>query len=633
MPAPSSDSRASVWEWVLTGLLVANLAWTTLGLGGYRPETMQVTVVLAALALAVHALRIAFSKAACGPVTAAAWAWMPFLVYGAANVLWVTPVPWLGWADWARWATMAAVFWLVRDGLTAAIPRRILWWTLAALAIVSVLMACHQRFVAPEWLMLGRLQAEQFFGRASGPFGSPNSLAAFLVLLLPAAGALALRRHASAAERIGWGWFAAVLLVGLLLTLSRGAWVGLALALAVWPLAVGRWRWRTRLGWAAVAVAAVVLATAALHRYSPKARERMAALVEHTGERSRPMLWRAAWQIWREHPAWGGGAGSYNLRFERHRPETFPDDPQWAHNEYLNTLADYGAAGVALLLAGAGVAAFGRRRGTSARGASRRVNDALESPAVRRALGIGLLAFALHAAVDFHLKIPALGLAFAAVAALALGRAQPAETAPRPAVRRGLAGIAAAGALAAAVLAVPFYAGEALRLRARESLDGLGRLVADHPDYRRRLEAALADLERAVASAPGNGAVWGDLAYALVQRSHLEPTQQAALGAAAEAAANRALAISGEHYEFRLRRGVARDLQGRWTEAEQDFAAALRLAPANATAWYLRAEHLLRRPDLRDLAEAALLVCLRLDPGNAPGLALRQRLAITAKTP
>jgi O-antigen ligase len=629
MPAPSSDSRVSVREWVLTGLLVANLVWTTLGLGGYRPETMLVSVGFAALAFAVHTLGIAFSPAAREPLPAVGWAWLPFLVYGAANVIWVTPVPWLGWADWLRWATMAAVFRLVHDGLTAALTRRILWATLAGLAVVSVLMACHQRFVAPEWLMLGRLQAEQFFGRASGPFGSPNSLAAFLVLLLPVAGALALRRHAGAAERIGWGWFAAVLLLGLVLTLSRGAWVGLALALAVWPLAIGRWRWRTRLGWAAVALAAAALATVALHRYSPQARERMAALVEHTGERSRPILWRAAWQIWREHPAWGGGAGSYNLRFERHRPETFPDDPQWAHNEYLNTLADYGAAGVALLLAGAGVAAFGRRRGAPAR----RGHDALESPAVRRAFGIGLLAFALHAAVDFHLKLPALGMAFAAVAALALGRSQPAANAPRPAVRRGLAGAAAAGALAAAALAGPFYAGEAVRLRARENLDALGRLDAGHPDYGRRLEAATRDLGRAVALAPTNGAAWSDLAYALVQRSHLEPARQFAWGEAAEAAADRALAISAEHYEFRLRRGVARDLQGRWTEAEQDFAAALRLAPANATAWYLRAEHLLRRPDLRDLAEAALSVCLRLDPGNAPGLALRQRLAITAKTP
>ena len=37
----------------------------------------------------------------------------------------------------------------------------------------------------------------------------------------------------------------------------------------------------------------------------------------------------------------GGGAGSYNVLLERFRPENFPDDAQWAHNDYLNTLSDF----------------------------------------------------------------------------------------------------------------------------------------------------------------------------------------------------------------------------------------------------------------------------------------------------
>ena len=40
----------------------------------------------------------------------AGWLFVPFIAYAAANVLWVTPVRWLGWFDWLIWAQTAAIF-------------------------------------------------------------------------------------------------------------------------------------------------------------------------------------------------------------------------------------------------------------------------------------------------------------------------------------------------------------------------------------------------------------------------------------------------------------------------------------------------------------------------------------------
>src|SRR5258707_1369527 len=51
MSTSASTSRASGWEWAQVALLAANLAWTTLCLGGYRPETMGVTSWLTGLFL------------------------------------------------------------------------------------------------------------------------------------------------------------------------------------------------------------------------------------------------------------------------------------------------------------------------------------------------------------------------------------------------------------------------------------------------------------------------------------------------------------------------------------------------------------------------------------------------------
>ena len=47
MPSSASSSpRADPWAWLQAALLAANLAWTTLCLGGYLPRTLVVTATL-----------------------------------------------------------------------------------------------------------------------------------------------------------------------------------------------------------------------------------------------------------------------------------------------------------------------------------------------------------------------------------------------------------------------------------------------------------------------------------------------------------------------------------------------------------------------------------------------------------
>jgi hypothetical protein len=93
-----TTSRERLVEGLLVALLGGNLIRTTLCLGGYRPETMLVTSLLTAAALAVHGLGVAWTG---GRGTHwARWAMLPFLGYAAHNVLVITPVRWLGWHDW-----------------------------------------------------------------------------------------------------------------------------------------------------------------------------------------------------------------------------------------------------------------------------------------------------------------------------------------------------------------------------------------------------------------------------------------------------------------------------------------------------------------------------------------------------
>jgi len=619
--------RATGAEWLQALILSANLAWTTFCLGGYRADTMGVTILLTGLLVAVGFARGLAKREAAHP--ASRWVW-PFVVYAAANVLWVSPVPWLGWFDWAKWLQLAVIFWVILNHIRSAGPRLLVFLALVAIAVVGVGLAGFQRFVNPSWLPLGAVQVEQFLQRSSGPLGAPNSFAGLLILLLPATGALMARRGATATERIGWGWVTVVLVAGLALTISRGAWIALALALMAWPLFSRSGRsWSRRIGAAAGILAALVLVGGVVYSVAPKARERFEVLLRDSGERSRPILWQAAWKLVREAPVWGAGAGSYDVQFERYRPVGFRDRPEWTHNDYLNTVSDYGAVGGALLAGGTWMVLRENRRRQARR--SQAGDSWMDQPFFRRALGIGVLAFALQLFVDFHLKIPALGLAFATIAGLALSRQQR----EAPAVPGRLTPLMPWLGVAAVVIILvglnPLYRAEGRRDAARHALERM--VLLDTPWPVDRLRTTQKELQDVVRRAPGNGLAWSDLAYVTTLLAAVEPGRELELGRVAEAAADRALRCSSVVFEFWVRRGVARNLQGRWAEAGEDFARALTLAPANVTAWYYYADHLSRSPTQRALAAGALQFCLRLDPTHRPAIALRQRLAMGARAP
>lgn len=103
--------------------------------------------------------------------------------------------------------------------------------------------------------------------------------------------------------------------------------------------------------------------------------------------------WRVAWELSREEPLLGGGAGSYEAHWLRERPPSYAFDVRDAHNLYLETLAEIGLVGLALLVATLALPLVGL-----ARARRRRL-----VPAAGAAYG----AFVVHAAVDWDWEIPA----------------------------------------------------------------------------------------------------------------------------------------------------------------------------------------------------------------------------------
>jgi hypothetical protein len=548
----------------------------------------------------------------------AGWLFLPFVAYAALNLAWVTPVRWLGWFDWLNWAQMVAIFWIVLNSVESPGARRFLCAVLVALGVIAAALACYQHFVDPHWMMLGRHQHDQFVGRSSGPFGIPNSLGVMMALLIPPVGALAFGQGRPTALRALSAVALCALATGFILAISRGAWIALAGAFALRPLLTPGASLGRRLAAALAVVCLAAAAFALLYSTYPLMRERADQLVHDLGERTRPIMWRGAWQIFGAHPVAGGGAGAYDVLFEKYRPEGFRDEPVYAHCDYLNTLADYGVVGFALFF---GPVAYLGWRTSRVRG-------------LAAAAWTGLLAFFLHLLVDFHLKIPALAMIVATISALVVREAWPrddgpaADTAVRSRLSLAFAWCAAAAVMVFAVfVAAPKYEAEKFRWAAREAIDKMAASGVDMSGQRAALTIVSAGLDRAVALDPGDAQAWSDRAYADSLWALVEPARTVELGVSAVRNGDRAIAICPVFAEFWVRQGTGLDMQHKWIKGGDSFIRALQIAPARADVWYYEAYHLsLSRTEIGP-AMADAEVSLRLDPGFLFAQALRQRLA------
>ena len=610
-PSGEHPGQASPWEWLRLFLLMATLGWTVACLGGYRPETLLVTGLGIIALVLVHCLAPSPRSRVDTVVLLA----LPFLGYAALNACFLSPVPWLGWQDWFNWALMAAVFWVAATGIVSDGPRR---WGLAILGAItaaSSLLGCYQHWVRPDWMMLHRVQSEQFIGRSSGSFGIPNSLAALCALVMPAIGWRMVRGEGGRLTRGLWAAAGLVVTLGFVLTVSRGAWLSLALALAAWPLLLKSGSLWRRLAWTGAVIASLALVVAILVAAMPLVRQRLLYLIRDAGELSRPILWRAALHISAEHPWVGGGAGAFNILFERWRPEGFNLEPRWAHNDYLNTLCDYGIIGVVLGMAPVVLLAMRLRR----------------SRALEAALCVGLMAFALQLSVDFNLKLPGLAMSACLVAALALAPQPRKEAVARPG-RVGFAGLLAI-ALGVGILGLglwlPGQRAESIRFHTREEVDQWAVQGGEAAQRKEAIARWIMSLEKASALSPRNAKLWSDLAYVRSFEALVVPGRTGEIGKIAENDARKALKLSSIVPEFWDHLGTTLDMQQRWVEGGDAVVKALVLAPASVDCWYYYGYHLSLAPSSREEALAALDTCLRLDPGFGPAQTLRQRLAIT----
>jgi putative inorganic carbon (hco3(-)) transporter len=357
----------------------------------------------------------------------AAWPLLPFLAVAGLSLLGAADRA-AGIKQWLRWGEFALVFILARCAVSDRAQFDRLVKGLLVLVLTVSALGVAQHFLGAGWgagwFPTAAPGADAMQGiretRAYATFGHPNQFAGYLVLWLPLALVLFLmQEHWRGA--LGYGLLVLLPGAALVLTYSRGGWVGTGLAVAL-VLGIAFRRRPAKVGMVLLLLAA---AGAGLFAAAPTLRQRVASLVragEDTAVTGRIGYQRTALAMVRERPWLGQGAGNYPGILERYAPQGSPERIYLGahiHNLYAQIAIETGLLGLAAFLGFLGLTLFRLIRGV------RRVPDPADR-LVLWALLAGGIAFLFHNNFDvltiyargihFALLL-GLGLAFAAVTA------------------------------------------------------------------------------------------------------------------------------------------------------------------------------------------------------------------------
>jgi O-antigen ligase len=307
----------------------------------------------------------------------------------------------LSLAEGFRWGEALAIYLIARDTLRT---RRDWAWLVA----VFFLGASGEAFIGTIQSALGLGNRSFIVGdisRAFGTFGRPNSYAGYLEMVFPFALALGVwalatlpratggwlrRRYAPLAEErraARWAFWVLVVLAaagatGLMLaaaitlSLSRGAWLGVAAGVLVMLVLTGRRGAFCAL--VAVVLVALTLALGGAGALPKSLQERLGSagssliLLDYAkvpitpqnfAVKERMAYWIGGLRMVRDHPWQGVGLGNYGPEYDaKYYTSPFMKAQVHAHNYYIHIAAETGVIGLAayLLLIG-GVFAAGVR--------------------------------------------------------------------------------------------------------------------------------------------------------------------------------------------------------------------------------------------------------------------------------
>jgi O-antigen ligase len=387
----------------ILGTVIALLVWGPLATGATRTSQFLVMLGLGVLLIGFWLVRIWTREQYRFLFPPFGWAVLAFTGYAVWRYT-AADVEYDARLELLQVLLYCVLFFAVLDNLNSQDSIQILLFTLIGLAMLISFYAIFQ-YLTDSQKVLWFDRPAVYRGRGSGTYICPNHLVGFLEQILPIALAYTVTGRYKVLTKVGLGYAAVAILAGIAVTISRGGYIAVAVSMFAF-FAVLLWNRNFRIP-ALVILVLLVAGGAYFGQKSWRAQKRFAQLDENLTN-SRPHYWNAAIKIWKANFWFGAGPQQYDWRFRQYRHPHVQGRPVYAHNDYLNTLADYGSVGGlivggGLLLLGWGIVRSWKYVRRSNEIATRTSNRS----AVVFGCSVGLVALAVHSLVDFNMHLPA----------------------------------------------------------------------------------------------------------------------------------------------------------------------------------------------------------------------------------
>jgi O-antigen ligase len=408
-------NRAAMDKWCERGILYLALGimiFGPLATGAVRTLEFLIIQDMALGVMVLWGLRLWINPKPQILWTPLCWAIVVFVLYAIGRYL-TSDIEYVARGELVHILVYGFLFFAVLNNLHRQESTQIISFTMIGLAVAISGYAVYQ-YVTNSDKVWYFIKPPGYKDRAGGTYINPNNLAGFLELLIPLGVAYTLVGRARPLTRVLLGYAVFVMAAGMGVTVSRGGWVSCGVALV---LLMGVMLLHHNFRLQAVLFLAVLAVGCAVFFVTAKPFEKRFTTSADATEttpmtrsfKSRYELWQAAIRMWRDHVWFGVGPGLYDYRFRVYRPLEIQVRPDRAHNEYLDTLADWGVVGAASVAAA--LVTLGAGTVKTWKFVRRTENEFGKSYSNKFAFVLGaaagLLALLLHSFTDFNLQIPA----------------------------------------------------------------------------------------------------------------------------------------------------------------------------------------------------------------------------------
>lgn len=259
------------------------------------------------------------------------------------------------------------------------------------------------------WWNYGDLKYSPDF--LSATYGSHNHLAGYLEMTLPLVFGFFLMGFRRGKLFI-ISYISILILTALILSLSRGGWIGTLISLSFMAMALvtGRYYQKKRL---LISVIGGLLSLSLIIMASTPVVERVRTVLEKDEAatlESRVMVWGGVIEMIRDYPLTGSGPGTFSTIFTQYQPAGIGVRFMMAHNDYLHFISEVGLPLILVILWM--VLAIYHKGFEKLKNPSRLIRGATLGAMT------GITAILVHSIVDFNLHIPANAILFTVLTAI-----------------------------------------------------------------------------------------------------------------------------------------------------------------------------------------------------------------------